>query len=242
MDNPQHYQPLSHALQPPLSQPSQYATFPASNTQQYSVSDSQREEEEEEEEEEEVVEEELDDNDRRDLSPSASPQNKQVVGCVYLVTLEYFGIHFLTFFPGSPAANATQVHTPQLPSGQPSAHVPETPEQKRRPGRPKGSRNRKPRESAGSVGKSQFPSYPISQGGAPILPGVTAQNQQYYEFQWRVLNLCSEFYGAAEELIVRSNHRSTCRRLKSRRKQPLLSLSRSHIKWGHPVRSIPSPC
>jgi len=51
------------------------------------VSDSQREEEEEEEEEEEVVEEELDDNDRRDLSPSASPQNKQVVGCVYLSRL-----------------------------------------------------------------------------------------------------------------------------------------------------------
>lgn len=184
MDNPQHYQPLSHALQPPLSQPSQYATFPASNTQQYSVSDSQREEEEEEEEEEEVVEEELDDNDRRDLSPSASPQNKQVVG------------------PAATANLATQVHNPQLPStGQSSAHAPETPEQKRRPGRPKGSRNRKPRESAGSVGKSQFPSYPISQGGAPILPGVTAQNQQYYEFQWRVLNLCSEFYGAAEELI-----------------------------------------
>jgi len=62
------------------------------------VGDSQREEEEEEEEEEEVVEEELDDNDRRDLSPSASPQNKQAVGCVFLVTLEYFGIHFLTFF------------------------------------------------------------------------------------------------------------------------------------------------
>ncbi|KAH9003068.1 hypothetical protein EDB86DRAFT_3100265 [Lactarius hatsudake] len=181
MDNPQHYQPLSHALQPPLSQPSQYTTFPAPNTQQYSVGDSQREEEEEEEEEEEVVEEELDDNDRRDLSPSASPQNKQVVG---------------------PAATATRVQTPQIPSaGQPSPHGHESPEQKRRPGRPKGSRNRKPRESAGSVGKSQFPSYPISQGGAPILPGVTAQNQQYYEFQWRVLNLCSEFYGAAEELI-----------------------------------------
>lgn len=31
---------------------------------------------------------------------------------------------------------------------------------------------------------------------------MPAQNQQYYEFQWRVLNLCSEFYGAAEELIV----------------------------------------
>ena len=87
--------------------------------------------------------------------------------------------------------------------GQSSAHGTDSPEQKRRPGRPKGSRNRKPRESAGSAGKSQFPSYPSSQTGAPPLPGVTAQNQQYYEFQWRVLNLCSEFYGAAEELVVR---------------------------------------
>lgn len=31
---------------------------------------------------------------------------------------------------------------------------------------------------------------------------MNAQNQQYYEFQWRVLNLCAEFYGAAEELVV----------------------------------------
>jgi hypothetical protein len=114
---------------------------------------------------------------------------------------------FLTlFYPGSPAATGNptaQEQPPQIPSvAQSSAHGPDSPEQKRRPGRPKGSRNRKPRESAGSAGKSQFPSYPISQGGAPPLPGVTAQNQQFYEFQWRVLNLCSEFYGAAEELIV----------------------------------------
>jgi len=104
MDNPQHYQPLSHALQPPpLPQPSQYSTFPASNaTQPYSVTDTQREEEEEEEEE--VVEEELDDNDRRELSPSASPQNKQVVGCVNRVTLQLFpNPHFLTLFFGPEA-------------------------------------------------------------------------------------------------------------------------------------------
>ncbi|KAI0303615.1 hypothetical protein B0F90DRAFT_1707409 [Multifurca ochricompacta] len=183
MDNPQHYQPLSHALQPPLSQPSQYSTFSASSAAQpYSVGDSQREEEEEEEEE--VVEEELDDNDRRDLSPSASPRNKQVVG------------------PAATGNPSTQEHPAQIASaGRSSAHSHDSPEQKRRPGRPKGSRNRKPREGGGSVGKSQFPSYPMSQGGAPLLPGVTAQNQQYYEFQWRVLNLCSEFYGAAEELI-----------------------------------------
>ena len=88
MDNPQHYQPLSHALQPPLSQPSQYSTFPASNAaQSYSVNDTQREEEEEEEEE--VVEEELDDNDRRELSPSASPQNKQEPPRLSMVVLPF---------------------------------------------------------------------------------------------------------------------------------------------------------
>lgn len=27
-------------------------------------------------------------------------------------------------------------------------------------------------------------------------------NQHFYDFQWRALNLCSEFYQAAEELIV----------------------------------------
>ena len=98
MDNPQHYLPLSHALQAPLSQPSQYPTFPTPNaTQPYTVSETQREEEEEEEEE--VVEEELDDNDRRELSPSASPQNKQIVGCVKSChTLIFPNAHFLTLF------------------------------------------------------------------------------------------------------------------------------------------------
>jgi len=33
-------------------------------------------------------------------------------------------------------------------------------------------------------------------------PNITTQNQPYYEFQWRMLNLCAEFYGAAEELVV----------------------------------------
>ncbi|KAF7317054.1 hypothetical protein HMN09_00440000 [Mycena chlorophos] len=35
----------------------------------------------------------------------------------------------------------------------------------------------------------------------PSAHQVNAQNQQYYEFQWRMLNLCHEFYGAAEELV-----------------------------------------
>lgn len=33
---------------------------------------------------------------------------------------------------------------------------------------------------------------------------MSQQNQQFYEFQWRALNLCSEFYNAAEELVVRN--------------------------------------
>src|SRR6266403_4168083 len=109
MDNPQHYQPLSHALQPPLSQPSHYSTFPASTvTQPYAVSDTQREEEEEEEEE--VVEEELDDTDRRELSPSASPQNKQVVGCVIL---SRSNISESTFFDSLPEARPPRVILPR---------------------------------------------------------------------------------------------------------------------------------
>jgi hypothetical protein len=109
MDNPQHYQPLSHALQPPLSQPSQYSTFPASNAAQtYSVSDTQREEEEEEEED--VVEEELDDNDRRELSPSASPQNKQVVGCVKFCHAR------ILFFDPLPEARPRRVTLPRKTS------------------------------------------------------------------------------------------------------------------------------
>jgi hypothetical protein len=88
-------------------------------------------------------------------------------------------------------------------------------EPKRRPGRPRGSKNRKPRVTGESTIKPQSqsspsfysytqPLHPTGTGTAPpALPEVNAQNQQYYELQWRVLNLCAEFYGAAEELLVR---------------------------------------
>lgn len=50
---------------------------------------------------------------------------------------------------------------------------------------------------------SHPPLHPSGPGTAPPQhPDVNAQNQQYYEFQWRVLNLCAEFYNAAEELVV----------------------------------------
>jgi hypothetical protein len=45
-------------------------------------------------------------------------------------------------------------------------------------------------------------------------PEVNAQNHQYYEFQWRMLTLCAEFYSAAEELLVRFR---TLRVIKQRR-------------------------
>jgi hypothetical protein len=83
------------------------------------------------------------------------------------------------------------------------------PEQKRRPGRPRGSKNRRPRiGSAKHETQFYYQSQNTSQttatpSGPPTHPNITPQNQQYYEFQWRVLNLCAEFYGAAEELVVR---------------------------------------
>ena len=80
--------------------------------------------------------------------------------------------------------------------------------EKRKPGRPRGSRNRKPRVSSGSATKAPantqhpgFYQYPPAPGA-----NTSQQNQQFYEFQWRALNLCSEFYNAAEELVV-SAHR-----------------------------------
>lgn len=77
----------------------------------------------------------------------------------------------------------------------------------RRRGRPRGSKNRRGRITSTPTIKSPSnnqPSHPTGQGtNPPQLPEVTTQNQQYYEFQWRVLNLCAEFYGAAEELVVR---------------------------------------
>ncbi|KAL5525609.1 hypothetical protein ACEPAG_6945 [Sanghuangporus baumii] len=110
-----------------------------------------------------------------------------------------------------------------------------SPPSRRRPGRPKGSKNKKPRfdMTAGSAQKQQFSSTPLysypqqqthqqqqpdatsSQPttAAPAQPGAVSQpapspysapdssNQALYDFQWRVLSLCSEFYNAADELI-----------------------------------------
>lgn len=82
---------------------------------------------------------------------------------------------------------------------------------KRKPGRPRGSRNRKPKTSSSStfsVVTTPAPKPPPNTYHPgfyqyPPAPGNNVNpNQQFYEFQWRALNLCSEFYNAAEELVV----------------------------------------
>lgn len=102
----------------------------------------------------------------------------------------------------SPAATSTDGAGQQQPE---QSQATLDAENKRRPGRPKGSRNRKPRDSVSVSAKAHqstfHSSYPAPTTAPPPVPGLTPQNQQYYEFQWRVLNLCSEFYGAAEELV-----------------------------------------
>ena len=84
-----------------------------------------------------------------------------------------------------------------LKNAQPDGEV----KSKRGPGRPKGSRStKKPNpKAAGSMHNfSQYPPPPA----IPQEAGLHQQHQEYYKFQWRTLNLCAEFYSAAEELIV----------------------------------------
>ena len=74
---------------------------------------------------------------------------------------------------------------------------------KRGPGRPKGSRSTKKPSSKVAGNMHNFSQYPPP----PAIPqeaGLHQQHQEYYKFQWRTLNLCAEFYSAAEELIVRN--------------------------------------
>ena len=86
---------------------------------------------------------------------------------------------------------------------------PQDGERKRRPGRPRGSKNRRTRalaidkDPANAASKTSPAQHGFYQYTASPAPGeIQPHNQQYYEFQWRVLNLCAEFYGAAEELVV----------------------------------------
>jgi hypothetical protein len=85
-----------------------------------------------------------------------------------------------------------------LKSAQPDGEV----KSKRGPGRPKGSRSTKKPNSKAAGSMHNFSQYPPP----PAIPqeaGLHQQHQDYYKFQWRTLNLCAEFYSAAEELVVR---------------------------------------
>ncbi|KAF5342080.1 hypothetical protein D9611_001902 [Ephemerocybe angulata] len=187
MDNPQHYQPLSHALHPPLgtsqsrspyppssvfTPPSRPATVPGTSGHR----DDQEEEEDQEDDDEGIVEGQLELHDNDGERPGSGP-------------------------PSPPRlANAGHAQ-PALQIVQDMGHV--SGGEKRRPGRPRGSKNRKPRAPPGA-GKETQPTNPALSGPPPH-PDINAQNQQYYEFQWRILNLCAEFYGAAEELVKSTN-------------------------------------
>ncbi|KAJ3499999.1 hypothetical protein NMY22_g19409 [Coprinellus aureogranulatus] len=74
--------------------------------------------------------------------------------------------------------------------------------EKRKPGRPRGSRNKKPRAPPGSKAAA---AEAAAQGNPPPHTDLNPAHQQYYDFQWKVLNLCTEFYGAAEELVKSTN-------------------------------------
>ncbi|KAF9484394.1 hypothetical protein BDN70DRAFT_872684 [Pholiota conissans] len=189
MDNPQHYQPLSHALHPPSNvlnrgHNTQYVNAnphppytDAQNADAPNITPHEEEEEEEEadDDDEGLVEEQLNQNDG-DMhgSDRASPQP-----------------------PNSADANRVSSQNEMASA---------LPEQKRRPGRPRGSKNRRPRVGSAKH-ESQFYYPPPASGvvnastASPQHANISPQNQQYYEFQWRVLNLCAEFYGAAEELV-----------------------------------------
>jgi hypothetical protein len=110
------------------------------------------------------------------------------------------------FVPQLPSPNASaDAANPYGTQNQAAArddHDQTTEDGKRKPGRPRGSRNRKPRASASNTSKAPANSQHPGFYQYPPAPGAATQNQQFYEFQWRALNLCSEFYNAAEELIA----------------------------------------
>ncbi|TEB25184.1 hypothetical protein FA13DRAFT_1738608 [Coprinellus micaceus] len=186
MSHSQHYQPLSHALNPALAgapsrspystssvytPPPQPASIPAVRQPQPMQEDLQ-DDEDQEDDDEGIVEGqlELNSHDRREAPPASPPRT--------------------TFLNNG--------HEPSIQIVQDPGHS----QEKRRPGRPRGSKNRKPRAPPGS--KSAAVEQPQGHGPPPH-PDLTPANQQYYEFQWRVLNLCTEFYGAAEELVKGTN-------------------------------------
>lgn len=160
------------------------------------ASGDQEEEEEEEAEDEDdegIVEEQLN-RTEPDIQPTTSPAQNQN-RCV-----SRNAPHYEHLFIQLVRADDSRI--PQRNASQTGQDTQE-PERKRRPGRPRGSKNRKPRVgSSRQEGGFYYQGQLQSAAGPPHLSDINPQNQQYYEFQWRVLNLCAEFYGAAEELVV----------------------------------------
>lgn len=196
----QFYQPLSAALHTPLqtnhnSQPhypsyASHATSsaPANGAPHTTQHSQHREEEEEEEDDEEAAEE---DADHRDQQSSVHSPRVSVV------------------HPSKSAGHTLSTAVPQY-AVQPQPKVQEDDtaqdqnsldDSKRKPGRPRGSRNRKPRASTSTAGKAPAGSQHPGFYQYPPAPGGSVPNQHFYDFQWRALNLCTEFYQAAEELI-----------------------------------------
>ncbi|OCH95421.1 hypothetical protein OBBRIDRAFT_788309 [Obba rivulosa] len=190
MDNPQYYQPLSHALNPPLvsagrSPQQQYISYGshAQPSAANGIATGNREEEEEEEDDDEgAVEEELEHQEPDGHHPGSTQSSPRAANAQARTA--------------GAQASIVQDHAHHATGDTDS-------NEKRKPGRPRGSRNRKPRAPAGTATKAPantqhpgFYQYPPVPGG-----GALTQNQQFYEFQWRALNLCSEFYNAAEELV-----------------------------------------
>ena len=95
MDNPQHYQPLSHALHPPHAQ---YSSTPIVYDPKSSTSHLQEEEEEEDDDDDDddddegIVEHQLNQNESENHASSpASPQSRP--GCVHSILLVTSSIH-----------------------------------------------------------------------------------------------------------------------------------------------------
>lgn len=79
---------------------------------------------------------------------------------------------------------------------------------KRKGGRSKGTKTKKARLDEHEESPLAFSAFrqvtPHIDFPASPYPEVNAHNKAYYEFQWKVLSLCSEFYAAADQILVRS--------------------------------------
>ncbi|KAK2460965.1 hypothetical protein APHAL10511_007435 [Amanita phalloides] len=176
MNNPQHYQPLGHALHPPSTSSASYIPSPIYKSKGNHNQNREEEEEDDDDDPDDVIVEDRHKPDGQGSNPSPPPGSSN---------------------GNTQNAQGIRPDPPNEPT--------QEPERKRRPGRPRGSKNRKPR--AVSQGTTRHDTHLYQPTGVQHLavPQHSAdhntQSQQFVEFQWRILNLCAEFYGAAEELV-----------------------------------------